>query len=206
MSFVSPIVPVAPLRAEASHRSEMVSQILFGEAAELLEKTKDFYKLKVLNDGYIGWCQSSQLVEITEEQLAQTSALLNGDVLGTVQINGQPMQIPFGVPMAFFKEGKAKFGHYQMEFRGNLLNPAETKFSQDNIQTIAHYFINTAYLWGGRTLYGIDCSGFTQQVFRCMNIALPRDAYQQVELGEAIGFLQEAVCGDLAFLIMQKGR
>lgn len=206
MSFVSPIVPVVPLRADASHRAEMVSQILFGEGAELLEKTKDFYKVRVLNDDYIGWCQSNQLVEISKEQIGKSNALLNGELLGNVLINGKPMHVPFGVPMAFFNHGHATIGHYKMEFEGKLWNPSDANFNEETILWVANNFLNTAYLWGGRTLFGIDCSGFTQQVFRFLNISLPRDAYQQVELGEAIGFLQEAVCGDLAFFDNAEGR
>jgi cell wall-associated NlpC family hydrolase len=206
MPFVSPIVPIVPMRADASHRSEMVSQFLFGEAAELLEKTNDFYKVRVLYDDYIGWCQATQIHEIPEFSLKEGSILLNGDLLGAVTVNGSIMHIPFGLPLYFFEQGRAKIGHYKMEFEGKYWNPQESDFNEETIKWITGNFLNTAYLWGGRTIYGIDCSGFTQQVYRFLNLVLPRDAHQQAALGEVVGFLQEAVCGDLAFFDNAEGK
>ena len=78
MAFVTPIVPVTPMRLEASHRSEMVSQLLFGESATILESGKDFIKVSSQYDDYIGWIQKSQLVEISDEQALKGNGLLNG--------------------------------------------------------------------------------------------------------------------------------
>lgn len=206
MPFVSPIVPVVPMRAEASHRSEMISQFLFGETAELLEKNNDFLKVRLLYDNYIGWCQANQLHEIPETLVKDGNALLNGDLLGAVSINGTTMHIPFGLPLYYFENGRAEVGHFKMEFEGKSWNPQEANFNAETINWLATQFLNTAYLWGGRTIYGIDCSGFTQQIFRFLNIVLPRDAYQQAVLGEIVGFLQEAVCGDLAFFDNAEGK
>ena len=55
------------------------------------------------------------------------------------------------------------------------------------------------YLWGGRNALGIDCSGFTQMMYRIFGIQLPRDASEQVKIGETVDFLTEAQTGDLAF-------
>jgi hypothetical protein len=206
MPFVSPIVPVVPMRAEASHRSEMISQFLFGEVAETLEKTQDFIKVRLLFDDYIGWCQSNQIQEIPETSVHKGSALLNGDLLGSVVFNGNTMHIPFGLPLYFFEHGKAVIGRYNMEFDGKSWNPRDSNFNDETITWLTSQYLNTAYLWGGRTIYGIDCSGFTQQIYRFLNIALPRDAYQQASLGEIVGFLQEAVCGDLAFFDNAEGK
>jgi hypothetical protein len=206
MPFVSPIVPIVPMRAEASHRSEMVSQFLFGESAELLEKTKDFFKVRMLFDDYIGWCQANQLLEIPDPSLQEGNNLLNGDLLGAVHLNEGMMHIPFGLPMYFFEHGKATMCDYTMLFEGKYWNPLDSDFNEETIKWITGNFLNTAYLWGGRTIFGIDCSGFTQQVFRFLNIRLPRDAYQQAAQGEIVGFLQEAVCGDLAFFDNAEGK
>jgi hypothetical protein len=206
MPFVSPIVPIVPMRFEASHRSEMVSQFLFGEAAELLESSNDFIKVRVLYDDYTGWCQANQLHEVQETALHQGGALLNGDLLGAVTINGSTMHIPFGLPLHFFEHGRAEIGNYKMEFDGKTWNPEESNFNEETINWLTGQYLNTAYLWGGRSIYGIDCSGFTQQIFRFLNIVLPRDAYQQAALGEIVGFLQEAVSGDLAFFDNADGK
>ena len=78
--------------------------------------------------------------------------------------------------------------------------------SPTSILGIASVFLNTAYLWGGKSVYGIDCSGFVQSVFKMINIGLPRDADMQSEKGEVVGFLQEARCGDLAFFDDENGK
>jgi cell wall-associated NlpC family hydrolase len=74
------------------------------------------------------------------------------------------------------------------------------------LEIVAKQFLGTAYLWGGRTVFGIDCSGFVQMVFKLFNINLPRDAYQQAEVGEDVGFLAEAKTGDLAFFDNEQGK
>ena len=82
----------------------------------------------------------------------------------------------------------------------------KVNFNEETIRSLTTKYLNTSYLWGGRTIYGIDCSGFTQQIFKFLNIKLPRDAYQQASLGEIVGFLQEATCGDLAFFDNAEGK
>lgn len=206
MAFVTPIVPVTPMRLEASHRSEMVSQLLFGECATILETGKDFMQVSSLYDNYIGWIQKSQLVEISEEQALKGNALLNGDVFRAITCNRTAMQVSFGSPLHFFDHGMAKIGAYEFHYEGKFWNPAEAQFNEATLTWVSHQFLNTAYLWGGRSIFGIDCSGLTQQIFRFLGIQLPRDAYQQAVLGEVVGFLQEAKCGDLAFFDNAEGK
>jgi gamma-D-glutamyl-L-lysine dipeptidyl-peptidase len=199
MVFYTPIVPVSPMRAEASHRSEMVSQLLFGELAELLDTSKDFIQVRTLYDNYIGWIQCNQLVEVSESAAMNGGLMLSGDIVRAISCNGEPMQISFGCPLYFFNHGHAKIGKFEFEYEGKFWIPDEAHFNEATLKWVANQFLNTAYLWGGRTVSGIDCSGFTQQVFRFVGVKLPRDASQQVNIGEVVGFLQEAKCGDLAF-------
>lgn len=155
MNYISCAVAIAPLRKEASHRSEMVSQLLAGETAEILETEKQFTRVRCSHDGYEGWIANNQL------QPAAQPAIAIKPVAG---------------------------------------------FDEDGLRKVAMKFLDVPYLWGGRSNCGIDCSGFSQRVFRDCGISLPRDAYQQAELGEVVGFLQEAVCGDLAFFDNEEGR
>ena len=89
---------------------------------------------------------------------------------------------------------------------GSLIEPKKNLYDAGLLKDIAMLFLNTAYLWGGRSIFGVDCSGFCQTVFRFIGIPLLRDAYQQASQGEAIGFLQEAKLGDLAFFDNEEGR
>ncbi len=198
------MVPVCPIRAEASHRSEQVSQLLFGEICELLERTKDFSRVRVLFDDYEGWCQTTQL-EKTEAEIFDKSSRLAGGWVNTVIINDEPMNVPFGSSLTFLEdEGLAK--QYNMEYEGSFINPAKNEISISLIKKITRIFLNTPYLWGGRSVFGIDCSGFTQLVFTCLNISLPRDAYQQATQGEEVKSLNDVKSGDIAFFDNEAGR
>lgn len=206
MSFVICMVPAAPLRKEEAHRSEMISQILFGELAEVLEEGKQFTRIRCQYDGYEGWCQTSQLAVIDPAIVNTKSTLIAAEWENLAVINGQPMHLSLGTSLGIFTQNKVQVGDWQIAYLGRIWDSREAIFAEDEIRGLAIQFINTPYLWGGRSTYGIDCSGFVQQLFRFFNIRLPRDAYQQVEGGEVVGFLQEAVCGDLAFFDNEEGK
>ena len=70
---------------------------------------------------------------------------------------------------------------------------------KDKLVENALMYLNAPYLWGGRSPLGIDCSGFTQMVYRLQGVDLPRDAYQQAEVGTTLSFVEESEAGDLAF-------
>lgn len=204
--FLTCCVPVTPLRAEAAHRSEMVSQLLFGETVQLLEELRDkWIRVRCLYDGYEGWVRSTEFAEI-QEQLAHGEAHIAAAWQNEVTFNGQVMRVPFGCDLRALHNGNAEWGRHSWSFKGEHLDPRYTKPTEKNIRKYAHLYLNTPYLWGGRSVFGADCSGFVQVVFKCMGIALLRDASQQATQGEAIGFLQEAVCGDLAFFDNDEGR
>lgn len=92
---------------------------------------------------------------------------------------------------------------YKIE--GTVVIPGKNKFDDEVIKTAGSY-LNTPYLWGGRSPYGIDCSGFTQMVFKQFGIRLKRDAWQQAGQGEVVDFLQSAKAGDLAFFDNDEGK
>jgi len=101
MSFVTAVVPVVPMRSEAAHRSEMVSQFLFGESAKLIERVGDFTRIETLYDAYSGWCQSNQLADITEAQAMLPLTVFNPNILKPILCNGATMQIPYATPLHF---------------------------------------------------------------------------------------------------------
>lgn len=197
MNRVAAIVPVCPLRSEPSHRAEMVSQILFGESASVLEISGDFSKIKMDFDGYEGWVQSTQL----------TAADTNFPLLGYAVENGylkfkdQPMFISAGTPVL----QSAAIGRFPVDYSA-ILFKKNIPFTGKSIQKLANPYINASYLWGGRSAFGVDCSGFAQQIFKFFDVDLPRDAYQQALVGDAVDFLEEVVSGDLAFFDNEEGR
>lgn len=206
MAFVICIVPVSPMRKEAAHRSEMVSQLLFGETAEVLEESTGFTRLRGLYDAYEGWCQSAQVTGIESGEISGDDTVLTAEWAAAIDFNGYPMQLSLGTPLDKLQDGKALFGKYAVSWQGNTINPVLSLFEESAIRAIAMQYLNTTYVWGGRSVFGIDCSGFVQQVYRFFHKKLPRDAYQQAALGEVVGFLQEVQCGDLAFFDNEAGK
>jgi cell wall-associated NlpC family hydrolase len=203
MTYAACIVAVAPLRKEASHRSEIVTELLLGEFAEVMESSGDFYKVKCCNDAYEGWCQKVQLTEVAKP--LHTNIFLQKGI-GIAKLNGRDCRISAGTPI-YATDDLVHFGKFAVQYPSRYtIDATKNEFNADNIQYLAEQFLNTAYLWGGKSAFGIDCSGFTQQVFKFFNIQLPRDAYQQAEMGEVVGFLQGVQCGDLAFFDNAEGR
>jgi cell wall-associated NlpC family hydrolase len=200
-------VPVSPLRAEPSHKTEMVSQQVFGECCEILETGKDqWIRIRCAHDGYEGWCQASHVTEIDPAcSRDQGQGLLPGWV-NELLFDGRSMRVPMGGVLAAMTEGRAVWGPHSVEYAGGCWDPGPAARDSKTLAQIAGSFLNTPYLWGGKTVFGADCSGFSQSVFKFLGIALLRDAGQQAMQGETIGFLQEAKTGDLAFFDNEEGR
>ncbi len=181
-------VSVAPLRAENSHQSEMVSQLLYGEKVEIIEENGSFSKIKMVFDGYEGWVDANQISKISEEDFAQkTSQILTED----------------------FKFFNCNEGKILLSIGSEILFDEQETLSEatgKSLSETAKRFVNVPYLWSGRSFFGIDCSGFTQLVFKVHGIQLPRDAYQQAEVGHVLDFVEESEPGDLAFFENQEGK
>ena len=193
MQYVVCSVPVAPVRLLPDHRSEMTSQFLFGETARVTEMaTGGWLRLESIWDNYPGWCRGNQFTETGDSALIpnELSAAWSANIL----INGSNAVIPFGSVVSF-QNNQALDIHYDSE----RLNPSAHLYVEEEIRRVSAIYLGTPYLWGGKSVFGIDCSGFVQSVFRTMNIPLLRDANIQVNEGNEIGFLEESRCGDLAF-------
>jgi cell wall-associated NlpC family hydrolase len=145
-------------------------------------------------------------VEIDEENYQQADKELTDDWVNEVDYNGHHMYVPLGSSLTSLTHGRAFWRKNLVKYSGKVWKPLVVKINSKIIKQVAYKFLNTAYLWGGRSVFGIDCSGFTQVVYKFLNVPLPRDAWQQAEKGELVPSLQDVVCGDLAFFKNEEGR
>jgi hypothetical protein len=201
------ITAVAPLRAQPSHRSEMISQMLFGELADELEIKGDFVKIKGRYDGYEGWCQRRQLVKLVVDEypfVTRFSQHHNDYVI----VNGTRIRLSPGSVCFVHSDSAETFqiGPYALTFHLHTVeNNPENGNKAPAAVDYAKLFLGTPYLWGGRSSYGMDCSGLTQTSCRMAGKFLPRDSGPQSCEGEVVNLLQEARQGDLAFFDNEEG-
>lgn len=206
MPYAVTIVPVMPMRAEPRHRSEIISQVLFGEFVETEPVITDgWVKVRNRYDNYEGWVTASH-VEIIEKDIFDTEyRFFTPGWVNRILFNGKPMYIPFGCVFGSDGNSITKWGKYTVQLE-EPLKPLPNGIDPHGIIGNSQLFLNTSYLWGGKSVFGVDCSGFTQTVYKLAGIPLLRDAYQQATQGDGVGFLQEAQPGDLAFFDNEEGR
>jgi len=196
---------IVPMRNEAADQSEMVNQVIFGEHFKVLEIRKKWSKIRLAHDSYEGWICKQQWIEIEEDiykQLDKEVATITTDILDIItKTHHQPIVI--GSILPSYKSGHALINNEMYQFDG-LTTPGFIK--KDKLVENALMYLNAPYLWGGRSPLGIDCSGFTQMVYRLQGVDLPRDAYQQAEVGTTLSFVEESEPGDLAFFDDAEGK
>jgi len=204
MSFGICTLSVIPCRAEGNDRAEIVTQLLFGEHYSVLEEEEKWVKIKIAFDNYEAWICRKQFFEITAQEFDELS-INEFDLVGeyssslTSTKDGKQV-IPMGSTLPYFHNNQLKIRANSYQYKGAVSNK---KFSE--IEDLALVYLNTPYLWGGKSPFGIDCSGFSQMVYKLCGINLPRDAYQQAELGETVNFVANANVGDLAFFDNAEG-
>ncbi len=206
MSHAICAVPVAAIRSKSEHGAEMISQLLFGECAIITVVEKNWCKIVVKDDAYTGWCQLNQLLEIGEELFNAPRLFQAGAWVNEISWNGQLMKIPLGSALPALNNNVANWNNNIIQYRGDLWDLSEVVTSAKLMKGIALNYLNTSYTWGGRSVFGTDCSGFTQNIYKSVNILLHRDAHMQANQGELVGFIQQAHCGDLAFFDDEEGK
>lgn len=197
---------IVPLRLEASNTSEMVSQVLFGEHFIVLEKQKDWSKIQLHFDTYEGYIDTKQFEEISEDlynRLSEENKNYSGELIDFITDDKHQLTtIPIGASLPFYNNGLFNINKTTYNFQGSVFN--QTLPKSDILQK-AFLFLNTPYLWGGKTPFGIDCSGFSQMVYKLCGHHLLRDAKQQATQGEVLSFIEESEPGDLAFFDDEEG-
>lgn len=183
------IVTVAPVRAEGSDKAEIVTEILFGESADILEVNKNWTKIKMHYDEYEGWMDTKQIKPVSDEDFAKRKVTVVTEDFSSVLMNDGKTLLSIGSEVEF-----------------PVVASRRSHDMRESIALTAKEFLNVPYLWGGKSFFAVDCSGFTQLVYKVHDIKLPRDTYQQAEVGETLSFVEESRPGDLAFFENPEGK
>lgn len=199
------ILGVIPVRSEPSDRSEQVTQLLFGETFDVLDQTPKWAYIKATFDGYEGWVDLIQIRFISDEAFQKTIQSTPKYVTDFVEfvsdIKNKLTPITIGARIDILDIPEVNPNG--IVYSGHLIEGKKTK---ESLIDVAQIFLNAPYQWGGRSPFGIDCSGFTQLIYKLNGHFIPRDASQQAQLGESLSFIEECEAGDLAFFDNEEGR
>lgn len=188
------------MRSNNFHESELVSQLLYGDCFKILSSKNEWLQIKTLNDSYVGWINDKQINEISKinaEKITFDDKIFSIRLIDYIETDENKLSsIVLGSNI-----GACKYlGH---KYDGPKTKKTKTK---PNLTKVASMYLNSPYLWGGKTPFGIDCSGLTQMIYRINGYKIPRDASQQSEFGETLSFIEESEPGDLAFFDDKEGK
>lgn len=188
-----------PVRKENSDTAEMVTEILFGDHFKVLEKQKKWSKIRIAYDSYEGWIDNKQYQLLTQEAYLSYHNSADAFLVDLVDFAvGENQQL---TPLSVGANLKAA-SLFKLQCEGQQVNG---KIDKSKLVDLASIYLNAPYLWGGKTPFGIDCSGLTQMVYKIAGIPLLRDASQQVTQGDPLSFIEESEPGDLAFFDNNEG-
>lgn len=188
----------------------MVTQLLFGETVKIYEEKKgDWRKIKTAFDDYDCWVDKKQITEISIEEFEHInvhSKVLSAELIHVIQNKTTEEYIPIvlGSFLPNYKNNNITFNKSEYVFDGLTFDGLK-KNTKNKLIENAYIYLNAPYLWGGRSPLGIDCSGFTQILYKLNGVQLPRDASQQAKVGQTLSFVEESEAGDLAFFDNDEG-
>lgn len=194
---------IVPVRREPNDRAEQVTQWLLGETANVLEQHAKWAKIRFHHDGYEGWVDVKQMGIIQDD--VDPDPVRSIEQFMHISTPSGALIVPFGAVLPGYASGAFRIGDEHLTFPGRTTAlPNGTPVMR--MLALKDQWLNTPYLWGGRSPFGVDCSGLTQMLFLAGGIQLQRDASQQAEQGKPVDAIDLSTTGDLAFFNNEEGR
>ena len=207
---------VTPVRQEPSEGSEQLTQLLFGEVCEVLNRLPRWTKIRSTLDGQEGWVDFKMLTSHLSPLTSNLPATVVATpmAIATDMETGEELMLTLGTRLPNYAHGTFEVLGKQYLIAPACVNTtlstasiasdlpstgASADIQRSDLITIAQSLLNAPYLWGGKNAMGMDCSGFTQVVYATQGINLLRNAREQMTQGEVVSSLAEAQPGDLAF-------
>jgi cell wall-associated NlpC family hydrolase len=198
-----------PVREKPSDRSQMINQLLFGDLVQIKDRYLSWLFIETLHDDYAGWIDEKQITLYPDSffgKLADEQPVFLTEKFAQVQSrDGNTLYLTAGNRLPLFNDKSFHLHDTEYAF-SKTVSVLSGKQSAEKLLEIARQYLGTPYLWGGRSFFGNDCSGFTQIIFRICGYKLLRDASQQAEQGTLVSFVEEAQPADLAFFENEEGR
>lgn len=207
--FVVNHCTVTPVRQEPSEGSEQLTQLLFGEVCEVLDRLPRWTKIRSTMDGQEGWVDFKMLTDVKGEngKVKGEGVVAIPMAVATDMETGEEVMLTLGTRLPNYAHGTFEVLNKKYLIDPACVNNATQLPNSDlsraelpnNVCAVAQTLLNAPYLWGGKNAMGIDCSGFTQVVYSVFCVNLLRNAREQITQGAIVQSLTEAQPGDLAF-------
>lgn len=203
MKFGICISSIIPIRLHPQHQSEMINQMLFGELCKIISIEGIWLNINLIHDGYAGWVNKNQIQIIPESEFKRLSLIdpyYSLDLVHKIKDKTNHKSFPIIIGSTLYAERMKRFNLNGNDYlyEGTQSEPLKS-VNRDQIIENSYHYLHAPYLWGGRSPFGIDCSGLVQMAYKLSGVNIYRDTKQQVNQGDIISFLSEAKKGDLAF-------
>lgn len=209
-SFGITAVTHISVRSNPDNKSELLTQLLFGESFRILDQWNEWLHIRILPGGQQGWILNYSYIPVSSppEEPGSGETHVNLQILYVSRVDKPRHNIIVlpGSTLPCNPQSGKEFSLGSFKFRYVSPVPEELDVNRQNkMEALALIFINAPFLWGGRSLFGIDNTGLIQLVFKMYGINVPGNLEDLLKIGHPIAFAHDSMPGDIAFFENKDG-